>query len=106
MESIFNKIIKKEIPAKVYYEDEKVIAIDDVKPKRPGHFLVIPKTFSNNLIDIEDEDYMYLMKISKKLAKKRIKELNVSGFNLVVNNGENAGQEVFHTHIHIIPSRK
>ena len=104
--SIFNKIILKEIPADIIYEDEKVIAFKDIRPVRPGHFLVVPKLMSENLIDIDDETLSYLMIKARELAVKVIKEMNVSGFNLQVNNSKEAGQEVFHTHIHIIPTIK
>ena len=103
---LFDKIINKEISSDILYEDDKVIAIMDINPKRKGHFLVIPKEHSTNLIDISDDDYLYAMKIARKLAKEMMTKLNVSGFNLIVNNGLDAGQEVFHTHIHIIPTNK
>lgn len=102
--TIFTKIINKEIPAKILYEDERVIAFYDINPKRPGHFLVIPKNHSTNMIDVSDEDLSYLMLKARELAVKEIKKLNVSGFNIEVNNGKEAGQEVFHTHVHVIPS--
>ena len=103
---IFQKIINKEIKSDIYYEDDMVIAIMDIKPKNPGHFLVIPKKYSKNLIDISNEDMIYLFSKSRELAIKKINELKVSGFNLIVNNGEEAGQEIFRTHVHIIPSLK
>lgn len=102
--TIFQQIINKEIPSKIYYEDDVVISIYDINPRRPGHILVIPKKLSINLIDIDDNTFSYLMLKAKELAIKLIKEMNVSGFNFIVNNGKNAKQEVFHTHIHIIPS--
>ena len=103
---IFEKIIKKEIPAEIIYEDEKVIAIKDIKPINTGHFLVIPKKYSTNLIDIDENDFLYLLSKTRKLANETIKKMNVSGYKLQVNNGKNSGQEVFRTHIHIIPSIK
>lgn len=104
--SIFNKIISKEIPAKIIYEDENVIAFYDIKPVRPGHFLVVPKNMSTNLFDISEKDLQILISKARELAIKITSEMNVSGFNLTINNGSEAGQEVFHTHIHIIPSLK
>lgn len=104
--SIFEKIINKEIPAKILYEDKEIIAIYDHKPQRPGHFLVIPKKVSTNLLDISDQDLTKLILKARELALKEIKKLNVTGFNVLINNGKEAGQEVFHTHIHIIPSSK
>lgn len=104
--NIFQKIINKEIPANILYEDEKVIAFYDIKPERPGHFLVVPKTHSTNLYDIKNEDLQYLILKAKELAIKITKDLGVDGFNIKINNGANVGQEVFHTHIHVIPSNK
>lgn len=103
---IFCKIINNEIPSEKIFEDDFSIAIMDLYPKRPGHFLVIPKKHSTNLIDIDDEDFLKSVAVAKKLANKKIKEMGVSGFNLIVNSGAEAKQEVFHTHIHIIPSIK
>lgn len=104
--NIFQKIINKEVPAKILYEDDKIIAFYDIKPQRKGHFLVVPKTYSKNLLDIKDEDLKYLFLKSRELARKQIDKQKVSGFNLVVNNGSHAGQEVFHTHIHIVPTNE
>lgn len=106
MATLFEKIIAREIPADIIYEDKQVIAIKDINPKNPGHFLVIPKNVSTNLMDISDSDYKYLLLKAKELANKTIKDMKVSGYQLIINNGANAGQEVFHTHVHIIPSRK
>lgn len=104
--TIFQKIINKEIPAKILYEDEMVLAFYDIKPERPGHFLVIPKMHSTNFYDISDEQLANLIIKARELAIKVTKELGVEGFNIKVNNGANVGQEVFHTHIHVIPSDK
>lgn len=101
---IFCKIINKEIPSQLFYEDEDVVAFNDINPKKPGHFLVVPKKHSTNLKDISDETLSKAMIVARRLALKRIEELNVPGFNLIVNNEKESGQEVFHTHIHIIPS--
>lgn len=104
--TIFQKIINKEIPADVIYEDDKVIAFNDINPKRPGHFLVVPKKLSINFYDIDDETLQYLIVKARELAIKVTKEIGVDGFNVIVNNGEKVGQEVFHTHVHIIPAKK
>ncbi|NQZ66167.1 MAG: HIT domain-containing protein [Mycoplasmatales bacterium] len=103
---IFCKIIKKELSSEVIFENDNFIAFNDVNPATKGHFLVVPKLHSENLIDIDEKTYEELMKLAKKLALSRIKELNVSGFRVHVNNGKYAKQEVFHTHVHIIPSVK
>ncbi|AAT27575.1 histidine triad protein HinT [[Mycoplasma] mobile] len=101
-ETIFQKIINKEVPAKIIYEDSKTIAFLDIKPISKGHFLVVPKNFSRNLISIDDEDLINLMMVANKLAKKFMKENKASGYQLHVNNESDARQVVFHTHVHII----
>lgn len=106
MDTVFNKIIKKELKANILFENKKVIAFYDINPIQKGHFLVVPKIYSKNLIDIKEKDMLYLFKISRKLALKEIKKLGVKGFKLQVNNEKESGQEVFHTHIHVIPSAK
>ncbi len=102
--TLFEKIIAKEIPAQIIYEDDRVIAFNDINPEKPGHFLVVPKAVSTNLYDISDDELTYVVLKAKELAIKVTKELGVTGFNLKINNGKEAGQEVFHTHVHIIPS--
>ncbi|MGZ9414138.1 histidine triad protein HinT [Mycoplasma sp. 5370] len=106
MEQLFLKIINREIPANIIYEDERVIAFLDIKPVTKGHFLVVPKIYSRNLFSIENSDLEYLIVKAKELAIEQTQKLNVKGFKLLINNEKEAGQEVFHTHIHIIPSEK
>lgn len=102
--TIFEKIIDRELPSTVLYEDDRVIAILDIYPQTPGHFLVIPKLHSVNLIDIDEDTFLYLMSTARRLARQRIAEMGVSGFRLIVNNGARAKQVVFHTHVHIVPA--
>lgn len=102
--SVFKKIISKEISANIIYEDEMVIAFYDINPKSKGHFLVVPKNFSKNLLTISEEDCSYLFSKAISLAKEKVAEFNAKGYQLIVNNEKEAGQEVFHTHIHIIPA--
>lgn len=103
---IFQKIINKEIPSEIIYEDKDFIAFKDINPITNGHFLVVPKEVSTNLLDIKDETLSMLMLKARELAKVEITKLNVSGFKLVVNNGVEAGQEIMRTHVHIIPAQK
>lgn len=100
---IFKKIILKEEPAEIIYEDEKVIAILDKFPVNPGHFLVIPKVHSTNLKSIDEDTLSYLIKIAVKLAKDKVQKQEFEDFKLIVNNGPKAGQVIYHTHVHIIP---
>ena len=99
----FQRIIDREIPSTIIYEDDKTIAFLDINPHTKGHFLVVSKEFSENLFDIEDDDLTNLILTARKLALSQIEKLNAKGFRLIVNNGESAGQAVFRTHIHIIP---
>lgn len=104
--TIFQKIINKEIPAQIIYEDDKILAFNDIKPVRPGHFLVIPKVFSENLYDISNDDFIYLMSKTREIALWVTSQMGVSGFNIKINTGVSAGQEVMHTHVHVIPAEK
>lgn len=104
MKELFLKIIARELPAEIIYEDDKVIAFKDKFPRTKGHFLVVPKNYSTNLFDITDEDLSYAILKARELALIETKKLNVDGFKLVINNGSTSNQVVFHTHIHIIPS--
>ncbi|PZV99971.1 histidine triad (HIT) family protein [Metamycoplasma auris] len=100
---IFQRVIDREIPSTIIYEDADVIAFLDIKPVQKGHFLVVPKEYSRNLYDIEDDNLKILITKARKLALEWTEKLNASGFKLVVNNNESADQSVFRTHIHIIP---
>ncbi|MDK2819689.1 MAG: HIT family protein [Mycoplasmataceae bacterium] len=106
MKNLFLKIIKKEIKSNILFENKRVIAFYDTNPKTKGHFLVVPKTYSRNLITIKEQDLRYCFSIARKLAKKEMIKQKADGFKLVVNNEPSSNQVVFHTHIHIIPSTK
>tara|TARA_B100001248_G_C27177402_1_gene360782 strand:- start:87 stop:431 length:345 start_codon:yes stop_codon:yes gene_type:complete len=103
--SIFEKIIDKELPSKIIHEDEHCIVIEDIAPKAPIHLLVIPKKPIKKLSDVKEEDKEllgHLMMVTKKVAE----QLNVeNAFNVVINNGKEAGQTVFHLHIHLLAGR-
>lgn len=103
MKDTFQRIIDREIPATIIYEDDKTIAFLDINPETKGHFLVVPKEFSENMFEIEDEDLIHLILTAKKLAIEQCEKLGAKGFELASNNGEAAGQTVFRTHIHIVP---
>ncbi len=103
MNCIFCKIIKNEISAHKIYEDEHVLAFLDISQATYGHTLVIPKKHYENLFEIDEVELQKVIVIAKKIALKLKKELNVSGINLINNNGKQAGQTVFHYHIHLIP---
>ena len=103
MDSIFTKIINKEIPSEIQYEDELCIAINDVNPKSKIHILVIPKKPLININYASDSDKEilgHLMLVCQKLAKKfRIDE---AGYQILSNVGEGGGQTVMHLHFHLL----
>lgn len=103
MKSIFTRIIEREIPAHIVYEDEKVIAFLDISQATKGHTLVVPKEAYSNLYEMPEELASDVMKVSIRLAKAIKKAFNPEGLNLLNNNGEIAGQSVFHFHVHLIP---
>jgi len=99
---IFCKIINKEIPAKVIYEDDVVMAYLDINPISAGHTLIIPKEHFKDLDDIKEETLNHIMKTAKKIKKLIEERLNPDGLQLVQNNGNL--QEVKHYHLHLIPN--
>jgi len=101
MECIFCKIVKGEIPAYKVYEDEFVLAFLDIYPATKGHTLVIPKKHVTRLKELSDEELAKLWKGVKKVIEKI--EKIASDYNIVINQGTLACQEVPHLHIHIIP---
>jgi histidine triad (HIT) family protein len=103
MDCIFCKIVAGEIPADKIYEDEKVLAFLDLRPSNKGHALVIHKTHSDDLLSSTDSILNDLMPAIKKVAAGILKATGALGFNLSANNGQAAGQVIFHLHFHIIP---
>ena len=100
---IFCKIAKREIPAKIVYEDDFTIAFLDISPCAEGHTVVIPKQHFEKFTDMEEEDAGNLFASVQKVAKAVEKALNIQASNIGLNNGKAAGQEVPHVHVHIIP---
>ena len=103
MSTIFTKIINREIPSEILYETERVISIIDIMPIHFGHALIIPKNEYRNFLEIPEQDLGELMIVTQKVAKSLVKTFNLEGFNFFSNNGEIAGQSVFHFHIHVTP---
>lgn len=101
--SIFQKIINREVPANIVYEDNQVIAFLDIAPVNAGHTLVVPKNFSRNFLSIESKDIPYLFSVAQKVAQAQMSSLDCNGVNIIINNEPAAGQIVFHTHVHVIP---
>ena len=104
--SIFTKIIDREIPAAIVYEDDKVIAFLDINPINKGHTLIVPKEAFENIYDGSPENLGYLMQVAKKVSLAVAKAMDADGVNIIMNNNESAGQEVFHAHLHVIPRFK
>ena len=100
---IFCKIIAGEIPSHTLYEDEQFRVILDVSPATRGHALILPKQHYANLYELPEDMAADAMRLAKKMMKTMTDKLNCDGFNLVQNNGEAAGQTVFHFHMHLIP---
>ena len=104
-ETIFTKIINKEIPADIVYEDEMCLAFRDINPQAPVHILIIPKKPLPRLdnADSNDQDLLgHMMLTANKVAEM---EGVVDAFRLVLNNGAGAGQEIFHMHFHLMAGR-
>ncbi len=100
---IFCKIAKKEIPAKIIYEDDETMAFLDINPRNEGHALVIPKKHYVNLLEAPDNTLAELMRVAKLLCQRMKNKLNAKGFNIVINVEKVAGQEIDHLHLHIVP---
>ena len=105
-DTIFGKIISGEIPSELLYEDEHCVVINDINPQAPVHVLIIPRQGISRLADAQDTDQAllgHLMLVAGKVAR----QLGVEeAFRLIINNGAEAGQTVFHLHLHIIAGRE
>ncbi|WP_067140991.1 histidine triad nucleotide-binding protein [Oceanivirga salmonicida] len=107
MSTIFKKIIDKEIPAKVVYEDNEIMAFHDIAPIAPVHIIVIPKKEIASLNFADETDALLLGKIQLVIAKlAREFKINESGYRVVSNIGKDGGQTVNHIHYHLIGGRK
>ena len=102
-ENIFAKILRGEIPSEKLYEDEHSYAFMDIMPMGRGHCLVIPKTPSRNILDIDAESLAHLMTTVQKLARAAKKAFGADGVLIQSYNEPASGQTVFHTHVHVIP---
>jgi histidine triad (HIT) family protein len=102
--NIFEKIIAKEIPANIVYEDDHSLAFHDINPQAPIHTLVIPKKSVNNIQNVDANTMGHLVVAIQNVASKL--GLDKSGYRVITNNGEDAGQEVEHLHFHILGGTK
>ena len=102
-DTIFMKIIRREVPANIVYEDADTIAFLDVKPTALGHTLVIPKNPVQNIFDADDETLAAVMRTVRKISPAVRDAVGAQGVHINSNHGAAAGQIVFHLHFHIIP---
>ena len=106
MDCLFCKIITRDIPASIVYEDERVLAFNDINPQGPTHVLVIPKRHIDSLNDLTTEDDQIVGELVRRaaaIAKER--GISAEGFRTVFNTNRGAGQTVFHIHLHLIGGR-
>jgi len=106
MNCIFCEIVEKKRPAKIVYEDENVLAFEDVNPQAPVHILIIPRRHIPTSLDIQEADRHligYLFQIANKIARE--KGIAERGFRLVMNCNREAGQTIFHIHLHLFGGR-
>lgn len=104
--TIFEKIISREIPAKIVFEDDEVLAFHDVNPQAPAHVLIVPKRIIPRLAEATDADQELLGKLiltSRIVAEKL--DLLTSGYRVVINSGPDAGESVPHLHVHVLGKR-
>ncbi len=102
---VFCQIIRKQSPANIVYEDEQVVAFLSHRPVNVGHTLVVPKKHYENIYEIPEDKTAYLFRVVKRVASAVRDTVDAEGIRIVQNNGEAAGQVVFHLHVHIIPMK-
>ena len=105
-ECLFCKIVARTIPAALVYEDDLVVAFDDINPQAPTHTLVIPRKHVASIAELQDSDVGlvgHLMLVGNKIAK--LKGIADAGYRIVVNTGVHGGQSVFHLHLHVLGGR-
>ncbi len=104
---LFCKIVKGEIPSKKVYEDDEILAFEDINPLAPVHILVIPKKHIDSIAYIEDEDINLIGRIHKVIVQiAKEKGIKEKGFRVITNSGIDGGQEVMHLHFHLLGGKK
>ena len=101
--NIFAKILRGELPAHTSYEDEATLAFMDIMPRGEGHCLVLPKTPSRNILDVEPADLARVMETVQKVSRAVVKAFDADGVTVQQFNEPAGGQVVFHLHVHVIP---
>lgn len=105
LDTLFSKIIRREIPADIVYEDDLAIAFRDIQPQAPVHILVIPKKPIVKLADADPEDQALLGHLLLTVQRVAAQEALTNGYRTVINTGEDGGQTVYHLHIHLLGGR-
>ncbi len=100
---LFCRIIKKEIPSFIVYEDADVMAFLDINPVNPGHTLILPKKHVDNLLGMDNQAVNVVFQAVRDVSQAVMKSMNAQGFNIEINNYRVAGQLIDHAHIHIVP---
>jgi histidine triad (HIT) family protein len=100
---VFCKIVAKQAPASIIYEDKTVLAFLDIRPLCEGHTLVIPKKHYTDIFDISDDELVHVHKIAKKIAPAIKRATKADGMSIIQQNGSVAGQDIFHLHVHVVP---
>lgn len=104
--TIFSKIISRDVPADIVYENDTVIAFLDISPVNPGATLVVPKRWSRNIFDIDTESWADVMEAVRMLAPVIKRAVGADGLNIIMNNEPEGNQMIFHSHVHIVPRFK
>jgi len=100
---VFCRIINHQLPKIVVYEDDVVLALVSKEAIAQGHTLLIPKTHSENIFDVDDKTFEHLSRVLKELSRKLVQENKATGINILNANGKDAQQSVMHLHFHLVP---
>lgn len=100
---VFCRIVHKEVPAEVLFENDEVVAILDINPIHYGHALVIPKQHCRGFLELPSHSYQAILRAARVVCQALVQGLRLEGYNLLSNNGRIAGQSVFHFHLHVTP---
>ncbi|PIU51130.1 histidine triad nucleotide-binding protein [Candidatus Desantisbacteria bacterium CG07_land_8_20_14_0_80_39_15] len=103
---LFCKIANKEVESSIVYEDETLLAFNDINPQAPVHILIVPKKHIPTLLGVKDEDKDLIFSIHRVITNLAQEKNLVDGFRVVINCGPNAGQAVYHLHFHLLGGRK
>lgn len=105
-DNLFGKILRGEIPSTEVYSDNRVYCFLDLFPQNPGHVLVVPRTYSQNVVDADESDVFMCMRVVRKLIPAVKIAMNASGVTVVTNLGRDGGQMVDYLHFHVIPRHR